>query len=230
MRTTRRRVLTVAGSTALVALAGCGSGGSDTDTTTTETTHHETTTGHHDGGDHHETTTDHHDGTTTGDHAHHQHHDGHHHEKIPHEPADHVEVKMVTTDSGGDHFAPHLAWVKPGGTVTFHNESGSHTSTAYAPENDRPRRIPADAESWDSGLLTEQGATFEHTFEVEGVYDYYCTPHEQFGMVGTVLVGRPDLHHQPGMEPPAESIPSAARQKITDLNGMVERALGHHEE
>ena len=29
------------------------------------------------------------------------------------------------------------------------------------------------------------------TFTVEGVYDYYCVPHEHAGMVGRIVVGTP---------------------------------------
>ncbi|MFB6085009.1 MAG: halocyanin domain-containing protein [Halorientalis sp.] len=136
---------------------------------------------------------------------------------------------MVTNDSGY-HFEPHVAWVKPGGTVTWKLESGSHTTTAYHPKNDRPLRIPDGAASWDSGLLSEQGATFEHTFETEGVYDYYCAPHEAMGMLGSVIVGKPEAHGQPGLAAPQPSLPKTAQAKIKELNEMVNEALGHTHE
>lgn len=137
-------------------------------------------------------------------------------------------VDMVTTNDGY-HFEPHVVWVKVGGTVTWVNMSGSHTSTAYHPDNeDKPLRIPEDAESWGSGLKTEQGATFEHTFEVEGVYDYYCEPHEANGMVGSVVVGEPDLHDQPALRPAQDGLPRGARLKIGDINHMVENMIGVH--
>jgi hypothetical protein len=41
------------------------------------------------------------------------------------------------------------------------------------------------------GFLLQPGAHFEVTLTVEGVYDYYCLPHEQGGMVGRIVVGRP---------------------------------------
>ncbi|MCU4799409.1 plastocyanin/azurin family copper-binding protein [Halobacteria archaeon HArc-gm2] len=52
-------------------------------------------------------------------------------------------------------------------------------------------RIPEGAEGWNGETLTEQGATFSHTFEVEGTYDYYCIPHKSLEMVGRVVVGEP---------------------------------------
>ena len=33
--------------------------------------------------------------------------------------------------------------------------------------------------------------TFAITLTVEGVYDYFCLPHEMAGMVGRIIVGRP---------------------------------------
>ncbi|MFB6104161.1 MAG: plastocyanin/azurin family copper-binding protein [Halobacteriaceae archaeon] len=165
------------------------------------------------------TTTDHHDDGHGGDHT-----------AIPSDPTDHAEVSMVSGDHG-HHFEPHVAWVTPGGTVTWVNESGSHTTTAYHPENsDHPRRIPAAAEPWDSGLLTAAGATYEHTFPEPGVYDYFCAPHETMGMLGTVVVGTPDPHDQPGLAKPSDSLNGTVRSKLTELNGMVDEMLGHHHE
>jgi hypothetical protein len=37
----------------------------------------------------------------------------------------------------------------------------------------------------------EKGAHFEVTLTIEGVYDYYCMPHELAGMVGRIIVGKP---------------------------------------
>lgn len=138
----------------------------------------------------------------------------------------HADVKMIDKN-GGHHFDPHVVWIKKGGTVTWTLESGAHSTTAYHPSNDRPLRIPKGASAWDSGVLSEQGATFEHSFAVEGVYDYFCIPHEAMGMLGSVIVGHPDPHKQPALEPPQRSLPEAARTKIKELNRMVNEALGH---
>ncbi len=146
------------------------------------------------------------------------------------DPTNEVRVDMVTTGNG-HHFEPHIAWINKGGTVTWVNRSGMHTATAYHPENNsKPRRIPENVDPWDSGMKTEQGATFEKTFDVEGVYDYYCVPHEGVGMVGTIIVGPRDqeLHGQHGMMPPQEGLPEGARQKIGDLNHMVEDRMNQN--
>jgi plastocyanin len=136
---------------------------------------------------------------------------------------------MITED-GGYHFEPHVVRVNVGGTVTWHNESGSHSTTAYHSDNDQPQLVPDGAAAWDSGIVSEQGATFEHTFETEGVYHYYCTPHESLGMIGSVIVGEPDPHEQVALEDPPADKPERVREKLEELNGMVSTALGDDHE
>lgn len=140
------------------------------------------------------------------------------------EPSTSATVSMETNDNGS-HFTPHVVWVEQGGTVTWELASGSHTTTAYAKKNDTPQRIPEKANGWDSGTLSEQGKTFKHTFETVGVYDYFCVPHEAAGMLGTVIVGNPDLESQLGLKPPQNSLPSEAKQKIKSLNQTVTETL-----
>lgn len=97
-------------------------------------------------------------------------------------------------------FEPKDITVSPGTTVTWENVGTiGHTVTAY--EDD----IPDDAEYFASGGFdTEQAArdayndsgggnipgdeSYEHTFETEGEYQYFCIPHELSGMVGSVKV------------------------------------------
>lgn len=92
---------------------------------------------------------------------------------------------VLMSSRSGNTFDPVGLFVEPGDTVVWELESGAHSSTAYA------ERIPEDAETWDSGVLSEPGATFSRTFEVEGTYDYYCLPHRSSGMIGRVVVGAP---------------------------------------
>lgn len=87
-------------------------------------------------------------------------------------------------------FDPLGLLIRPGQTVRWINRdrSNSHSATAYHPTiADRPLRIPEGAEPWNSDLLLP-GESFTMTFSVPGVYDYYCIPHEQSGMVGRILV------------------------------------------
>lgn len=107
-----------------------------------------------------------------------------------------VEVKMTMSADGGEvYFDPVGIHIAPGDTVRWIQVSNYHSVTAYAPSNDNhEKRIPDGAKPWDSGVLVAQypvkGSTFSHTFTVEGVYDYFCIPHEAAGMVGRIVVGK----------------------------------------
>jgi len=149
------------------------------------------------------------------------------------EPKESRQV-AVNTARGGDttqyHFRPHVTWVAEGGTVTWKLESGTHTATAYHPGNDEPRLVPTSTEDWDSGTLSTEGETYEHTFHKSGVYHYLCKPHEQFGMLGTVIVGKPHPDEQVALQNIPEDKPPEVRNKLKELNEMVRSVLDHTEE
>lgn len=49
--------------------------------------------------------------------------------------------------------------------------------------------VVAKSDAFTSGEpLSENSATYTHTFEESGVYLYYCTPHRSLGMKGAVIV------------------------------------------
>lgn len=99
-------------------------------------------------------------------------------------------------------FDPEDITIAPGDTVVWENVGTiGHSVTAYEAE------IPADAAYFASGGFDTESAarsgyavgdpdagdiggreSYEHTFDVEGVYEYFCIPHETVGMVGTVEV------------------------------------------
>lgn len=144
---------------------------------------------------------------------------------------------LVNTARGEDsaefHFNPHVTRVETGGSVTWTLESGNHTATAYHPENDQPKLVPDGTAAWDSGMLSEEGESYERTFDTEGVFHYYCEPHEQFGMIATVVVGDPDPADQVVLQELPEDKSETVRTKLEELNGMVRTALvddGHHDE
>lgn len=238
-RPTRRQLLELSGTAALLGLAGCTSLGSQSpagtdedepdNTEETSEDHHEEEDGeHHDEEttheeENHDEESEHHDEETTHEEDEHGHD---HDEGTPEEPSETAEV-VLATEGQEYHFKPHLVWIEPGGTVTWRLESGSHDAVAYHPDNDKPLRMPQEAEPWNIELLSEEGTTAEHTFETEGVYDYYCTPHENLGMVGTVIVGHPDAHEQPALEDPQSSLPEGARTELGDLADNVKEVLGH---
>ena len=103
------------------------------------------------------------------------------------------EIEMRATARGEEvWYDPVGLWVPRGATVRWMLHHDVHTTTAYHPGNDQHSlRIPEGAKPWNSGFLVEPGAHFDVTFDVEGVYDYYCMPHEEAGMVGRIVVGRP---------------------------------------
>jgi plastocyanin len=121
-------------------------------------------------------------------------------------------------------FIPDRLRIQLGETVTWVLQSGGHTVTAYHPNNHSAyqSRIPVGAEPWDSGLLTEKGATFSWTFNTEGVYNYFCRPHESLGMVGAIVVGRTQ-DDEPGLAPPQEDLPIAARRTLEELIAWAKR-------
>src|SRR4051794_20172949 len=104
-----------------------------------------------------------------------------------------VKVRLRSDPDGARvGFDPVGRKVAPGTTIRGVVEANVHTTTAYHPDNDHhPLRIPEAAEPWDSGYLVDPGQAFEVTLTVEGVYDYFCAPHEMAGMVGRIIVGRP---------------------------------------
>lgn len=77
-------------------------------------------------------------------------------------------------------FQPDPLEVRVGETVTWTNEDEIlHTVTSG------PRDKPDG--SFD-GQLADKGATFEHTFDEAGTYDYFCSRHPGEGMTAQVVV------------------------------------------
>jgi plastocyanin len=121
----------------------------------------------------------------------------------PQPPKDQAQIHIVrmVTDGERHFFDPDRLVIRPGDKVKWVLQSMVHTTTAYHPQFfGKPLRIPEQAEPWHSGVLTEIGQSYERTFEVEGVYNYYCTPHQSLGMVGIIVVGKP--LDGPGLVPP----------------------------
>ncbi|QLG50699.1 plastocyanin/azurin family copper-binding protein [Natrinema halophilum] len=216
----RRRLLRYSGGTLTLVAAGClgGNDESDDDNDGTDDGTDDGTSDTADGTDGNTSGTD----TETGTHAHSSDH-------TVGQPVSDIEVEMISNEAGM-HFGPHVVHVEPGGTVTWVLERGSHDTTAYHPEtHGDQQRIPDAAEPWGSGPVSEEGDTFEQTFDVEGVYDYVCTPHERDGMVGTVLVGWPSPDDQPGLKPPAKDRPDAAIGQLERYNEQVRTTLAEGE-
>ena len=121
----------------------------------------------------------------------------------------------MVTEGSEYYFDPIGLFVESGTTVTWEIQAGSHSSTAYKKGNGPASvtRIPDGAKAWDSGVLSQQGATYEHTFETTGTYDYFCIPHKSLGMVGRIVVGEPGGPAE-GSMPPDGEVPES--QTIVD--------------
>lgn len=133
---------------------------------------------------------------------------------------DDATVVAMLTDNQGSYFDPKGLLVEPGTTIRFVNESGSHRTAAYHPENDdKPLRIPTAADPWDSPLYTDEGERFEISLDTAGVYDFYCPPHESLGMVGRIVVDEP--RDGPATSPP-EELPPGAQESLPSIDDVVE--------
>ena len=127
---------------------------------------------------------------------------------LPVAESDTVMVEVRGTDSDA-RFVPAVVAIQPGDVIRFVVREGLHTVTAYHPDNRRPRRIPETARAFDSGLL-KTGESWQLSIEDEGVYDYFCMPHERMGHVGRILSGAVDKIP----DYPSIRIPEAARKKL----------------
>jgi len=131
---------------------------------------------------------------------------------------------MITTD-GTYHFDPHVARQgrRDGDLPQRKWEPLCH---GLPPRQRSTQLVPDGAASWDSGLLSEAGATFEHLSETEGVYHYYCTPHETVGMIGSIIVGEPDAHGQPALEEPPQDMPTVSVRRLRNSTRCVTARSG----
>lgn len=123
-----------------------------------------------------------------------------------------------TSDPDAYFFSPALVWIEPGAEVLWAPTSRCRQQTlAYHPDNDLPRRIPKDADPWQSPVVQgvdQASSEFTHTFETVGVYQY-AGLHREFGQVGTVIVGSPDdLDDEPGMQPVQDGIEEMATEEL----------------
>lgn len=140
-----------------------------------------------------------------------------------------VEIAM-RGDAGGSHvwFDPVGVHIRPGQTVRWTNRDAgnAHTATAYHPELfQRPLRIPASAAPWDSGYLLPD-ESFSATFVRNGVYDYYCVPHEHAGMVGRIVVGEPGAIRAGGPVPPGLTpLPEAALAGFPSVEDILAQGV-----
>jgi len=134
-----------------------------------------------------------------------------------------VEIRMQGK-ADGSHvwFDPIGLHVEPGQIIRWINldPGNSHTATAYHPKNfDHPLRIPKGADPWNSDYLLPN-ETFSVTLKLEGVYDFFCIPHEHAGMVGRIVVGRPGSAPK---ESAGQAVPDIALQAFPSIDEIMQQ-------
>jgi len=97
-------------------------------------------------------------------------------------PAATVDVQIHEVKAQVTAFSPLVVFINPGDQVSWTNMNGHDSQSLEG-------MIPEGAEAWHSSM----GDNYSHTFTVEGVYFYKCTPHWGAGMGGVIVVGKPDL-------------------------------------
>ncbi|MFD1571435.1 halocyanin domain-containing protein [Halorubrum laminariae] len=87
------------------------------------------------------------------------------------------EVTVSVGAADGLSFGPAAVAVSTGTTVVWEwtGQGGGHN-------------VSAESGDFESETVSEEGHTFEHTFEETGTYEYACTPHETVGMKGAIVV------------------------------------------
>jgi halocyanin-like protein len=108
----------------------------------------------------------------------------------------------VTVNVGaGDGLAygPAAVHIENGATITWEwtGEGGSHN-------------VVNEEGTFDSGS-TQASGTYEFTFEEDGIYQYYCTPHKGSGMKGVVVVGTDYPTVATGGDVGPSDLPSSAK-------------------
>ena len=101
------------------------------------------------------------------------------------ENGDEPGAETVIVGPDGDHrFDPDTLEIDPGTAVEFVWESSGHNIAV----TDQP-----EEGGWEGVAdVADDGHTHEHTFEVDGRYEYICEPHAGGGMEGVILVGDVD--------------------------------------
>ncbi|WP_192248738.1 plastocyanin/azurin family copper-binding protein [Mesorhizobium silamurunense] len=142
-----------------------------------------------------------------------------------------VEIKMQGNEDGSHvWFDPIGILIKPGQTIRWINlnPGNSHTTTAYNPANfERPLRMPKAAKSWDSDYLLPN-ESFSVTFTEQGVYDYFCIPHEHAGMVGRIIVGEPEMHGWTELVGTNGDLPEVALKAFPTVEDIMTKGIVRH--
>jgi len=147
-----------------------------------------------------------------------------------------IEIHMMSDPAGSKvYFDPIGILAKPGQRVRWRSIANVHTTTAYHPTNmNHSLRIPETAQPWDSGYLLP-GKAFEVMLIAEGVYDYFCVPHEIAGMVGRIIVGKPagpgtlpfDYYRDEPGKRAWRPVPKLAQEAFPQIADIIAKGVVH---
>ena len=100
----------------------------------------------------------------------------------------------VGSDGNGGPFAydPVAVRIDPGTEVHFEWTSDMHNLALESGPD-------GGWEGYDP--IEDTGFSYSHTFEVDGVYKYYCSPHLALGMKAAIVVGDEDVGEDPDAVP-----------------------------
>lgn len=121
------------------------------------------------------------------------------------------EVAMLIKEVEGRpipefYFEPVGLFIEPGDTIRFLAPTPHHTVTAYHQLQGKVQRVPDGVEPFSSPMVPV-GGSWDYTFTIPGVYDVFCGPHEQYGMVMRIVVGEAT---GPGVAPVEDFSPFGA--------------------
>src|ERR1044071_365378 len=85
-------------------------------------------------------------------------------------------------------FDPSTVNINVGDTVRWTWAGSGHSVTSGPPCEADSQYCSPDDQACASGILSNTGTVYTHTFDKPGVYDYFCAAHCTFGMIGTVNV------------------------------------------
>ena len=89
-----------------------------------------------------------------------------------------MTIEMLNKDAHGNKmvYSEEIARVDVGDTITWVPTTKGHNVEMIASPNDLK-------------LKSKNGKEVQVTFDVPGIYYYWCTPHKGMGMIGLVVVG-----------------------------------------
>jgi plastocyanin len=105
-----------------------------------------------------------------------------------HGPPDSRAAAVV--DMGFESFTPATVTIHAGQLVEWRNTSPITHSVSFEPKaalKAADVALPPGVQPFASGDIAA-GDIYLHTFTTPGTYRYFCTHHEAYGMVGTVIV------------------------------------------